>query len=106
MMMIVAKTIACHLSIHEKTQWWIQSIERCRHTLYIRDCIDTFYALQCSLLHIYRKIDLFILFFSLFTEGLVQHVNKRLLPQFFCQVTKISHYVALNPAKLSRNLYF
>jgi len=49
---------------HEITQWWIQSVERCRHTLYIGYCIDTFYALQCSLLNIYRKIDLDILFFS------------------------------------------
>jgi len=77
MMMIVAKTIACYHGRHEKTQWWIQSVERCRHTLYIGYCIETFYALKCSLLHIYRKTDIDNLLFSLFTEGLVQRLTIR-----------------------------
>ena len=79
---------ASHYCIHEKTQWWTQSVERCRHTLYIGYCIDTFYALKYSLFHIYRKTDLDILFFSLFTEGLVQRPGTHAVA-FFCGVSKV-----------------
>ena len=80
MMMILAKTIACHHGHHVITQWWTQSVERGWHTLIIGYCIDPFCSLKVLYIEIWCKT------YSYWNDSKsLQPSNPRIFPPEFQQ---------------------